>query len=222
MHLLLIEDDRETAALIVAGLEARGHGVHVAYDGAGARAAARERQFDLIITDRMLPDADGVELIEALRTAGQRAPALMLTALGAEEDRVSGLEGGADDYLVKPFSMAELAARVAVLGRRSAAGPTLISTADLHLDRLERSVRRGETPIELQPREFQLLEYLMLESPRVITRTMLLERVWHFHFDPGTNIVESHVSRLRTKIDRGGDAPLIHTVRGEGYALRAL
>ncbi len=217
MQLLLIEDDLQTAALIAAGLEPREHQVRIAHDGAQALVAARERQFDLIIADRMLPDTDGVALIAVLRHAGQRAPVLMLTALGLEEDRVSGLEAGADDYLVKPFSMAELAARVSALCRRGAAGPTVIRIADVELDRLERRVRRGGGIIDLQPREFHLLEYLMLEAPRVITRMMLLERVWHFRFDPGTNIVESHVSRLRTKL---GEPALIQTVRGEGYAVR--
>ncbi|MBC7504997.1 MAG: response regulator transcription factor, partial [Sandarakinorhabdus sp.] len=143
------------------------------------------------------------------------------TALGSEEDRVAGFAAGADDYLVKPFSMAELAARVGVLGRRNAGGPTVIAIADLAVDRLSRRVTRADGVIDLQPREFELLEYLMLNSPSILTRTMLLERVWHFHFDPGTNIVESHVSRLRGKIDRGHAVPLIHTVRGEGYAIRA-
>lgn len=222
MHLLLIEDNGETAALIAAGLGARDHQLTLAPDGASALAAAEQSQFDVIIVDRMLPDTDGMALIAALRAAGQHGAILILTALGSEEDRVAGLDAGADDYLVKPFSMAELAARVGALGRRNASGPTVITIADLVLDRLARRVSRGDTIIDLQPREFELLEHLMLHSPRILTRNMLLERVWHFHFDPGTNIVESHVSRLRGKIDRGQDVPLIHTVRGEGYAIRAL
>jgi two-component system OmpR family response regulator len=219
MHLLLIEDDAQTAAFIVTALTDRGHQVTASGDGATALAAAATRQFDVIISDRMLPDGDGLAMIAGLRRAGQRGPVLLLTALGSEEDRVQGLNAGADDYLVKPFSMAELAARIAALARRTA-GPAEISIAGLVLDRLDRRVRRDDSVIDLQPREFQLLEYLMLEAPRVVTRTMLLEHVWHFHFDPGTNIVESHISRLRTKIDRGGDPPLILTIRGEGYAIR--
>ena len=222
MHLLLIEDNAETAALVAAGLGARDHQLTLAADGASALAAAGQSQFDVIIVDRMLPDTDGIALIAALRAAGQRGGMLILTALGSEQDRVAGLDAGADDYLVKPFSMAELAARVGALGRRNPSGPTVIAIADLMLDRLARRVTRGDTVIDLQPREFELLEHLMLHSPRLLTRSMLLERVWHFHFDPGTNIVESHISRLRGKIDRGQDMPLIHTVRGEGYAIRAL
>lgn len=221
MRLLLIEDNGETATLIAAGLGARDHQLTLATDGAAALAAAGQSQFDVIIVDRMLPDGDGMALIAALRAAGQRGATLLLTALGSEEDRVAGLDAGADDYLVKPFSMAELAARVGALGRRNAGGPTVLTIADLEVDRLGRRVTRGDTLIDLQPREFELLEYLMLHSPSIVTRTMLLERVWHFHFDPGTNIVESHVSRLRGKIDRGNDLPLIQTVRGEGYAIRA-
>lgn len=221
MRLLLIEDNGETAALIAASLRARDHQLTLCADGASALTAAGQQQFDVIIIDRMLPDGDGMALIASLRAAGQRGATLLLTALGSEEDRVAGLEAGADDYLVKPFSMAELAARVSALGRRHAGGPTIIAIADLVVDRLARRVTRGGTPIELQPRELELLEYLMLASPSIVTRMMLLERVWHFHFDPGTNIVESHISRLRGKIDRGNDLPLIHTVRGEGYAIHA-
>jgi two-component system OmpR family response regulator len=223
MRLLLIEDDARTAAFITDGLGQRGHDVVVAVDLDAGRVHAATGEFDIIIADRMLPGGDGLSLVADLRAAGQLCPVLMLTALGSVEDRVLGLEGGADDYLVKPFSMVELAARVAALGRRPAlaAEPSTLLTVDsLVLDRLARTVRRGDTTIDLQPREFQLLELLMVERPRVLTRTMLLERVWHFHFDPGTNIVESHVSRLRAKIDRGGDRPLIATIRGEGYALR--
>jgi two-component system OmpR family response regulator len=223
MHLLLIEDDPRTAAFIAEGLGASGHQVTVASDVAEGKVAALAGGIDLLIADRMLPGGDGLALVSTLRNAGLRCPVLMLTALGSVEDRVAGLEGGADDYLVKPFSIAELAARVAALARRPALAsepPTLLTVDTLVLDRLARTVRRGDTTIDLQPREFQLLELLLLERPRVLTRTMLLERVWRFHFDPGTNIVESHISRLRTKIDRGGDRALIATVRGEGYAIR--
>jgi two-component system OmpR family response regulator len=169
----------------------------------------------------MLPGTDGLDLVVALRERGDRTPALMLTALGSVADRVAGLKGGADDYLVKPFSMDELEARVEALARRTGASPAQLTIGDLVLDRLARTVHRGTTRITLMPREFQLLELLMLNSPSVVTRTMLLEHVWHFRFDPGTNLVESHVSRLRSKIDRGGDAQLIHTVRGEGYVALA-
>ena len=222
MRLLLIEDDDRTAAFIAAGLGERGHDLTIARDAAAGAAQADAGNFDMIIADRMLPGGDGLALVTQLRAAGLRCPVLMLTALGSVEDRVAGLEGGADDYLVKPFSIAELAARVAALARRPALStePAMVLAVDtLVLDRLARTVHRGGTLIDLQPREFQLLEMLLLERPRVLTRSMLLERVWHFRFDPGTNIVESHVSRLRAKIDRGGDRALIATVRGEGYAI---
>ena len=222
MRLLLVEDDVDTATFIAKGLGERGHAVTIAGDiASGATAAARV--FDIIITDRVLPDGDGIALVAAIRAAGPRCPVLMLTALGTVEDRVAGLEGGADDYLVKPFSIAELAARVMALARRpalSAEPATLLTADDLILDRLARTVRRSGVVIDLQPREFQLLELLLVERPRVLTRSMLLERIWHFHFDPGTNIVESHISRLRTKIETGAARPLIITVRGEGYAIR--
>ncbi|MBC7519491.1 MAG: response regulator transcription factor [Sandarakinorhabdus sp.] len=185
--------------------------------------AAAMGVFDIIIADGMLPGGDGIALVGAIRAAGQRCPVLMLTALGSIEDRVAGLEGGADDYLVKPFSIVELAARVTALARRPAlaAEPATVLAVDtLVLDRLARTVRRGGVAIDLQPREFQLLELLLLERPRVLTRSMLLQAIWHFNFDPGTNIVESHISRLRAKIDRGAQRPLIATIRGEGYAIR--
>lgn len=219
MRLLLIEDDPETADFVAQGLARRGHTVEVEMDGGRGLDRAREGGFDVLVLDRLLPTRDGLSIIRSLRTAGIDHPALMLTALGSVEDRVAGLEGGADDYLVKPFALSELFARVEALGRRrgQAAGARL-QLADLTLDRLAREVRRGEAKIELQPREFQLLETLLLQSPNVVTRAMLLEQVWRFRFDPGTNLVESHVSRLRAKIDRGGDQPLIHTVRGQGYA----
>jgi two-component system OmpR family response regulator len=176
-----------------------------------------------MIVDRMLPGLDGLSVVRATRAAGVATPVLMLTAMSAIEDRVTGLEGGADDYLIKPFSFAELNARVNALGRRQPLQEedTILTVGDLILDRLRRAVKRGDDVIDLQPREFRLLEELMLNAGKVVTRTMLLERVWDFHFDPGTNIVETHISRIRGKIDRGGDAPLIHTVRGAGYVVRA-
>lgn len=222
MRLMLIEDDEDTAAAIVDALMACGHAVDCAIDGTTGLRQAIGGAYDVVIADRMLPGMDGLAVVAAMRAQGLTVPTLLLTAMGSVGDRVAGLHGGADDYLVKPFSMAELEARVTALGRRvTASTPTLLVLADLQLDRLAREVRRGGDLIDLQPREFQLLELLMLSSPAVVTRTMLLERIWRFHFDPGTNLVESHVSRLRTKIDRGGDAPLIITIRGEGYAARA-
>ncbi len=218
MRLLLIEDDKETGQAVVEGLRARGHAVDWNIDGQSALERAASGAYELLVVDRMLPGIDGLLLVAELRRRQIAAPALMLTALASVEQRVEGLEGGADDYLVKPFAMAELLARVEALQRRSAGPPSKLLLGDLTLDRLARTVRRGETPIELIPREFQLLELLMLNSPAVLTRLMLLETVWKFRFDPGRNLVESHISRLRTKIDRGGDPPLIHTVRGEGYA----
>ena len=221
MRLLLIEDEPETSGTVVRALSARGHELDCASDGVSGLNIALAGSYDVMIIDRMLPGLDGLSVIAAIRERGITTPTLVLTALGAITDRVAGLVGGADDYLVKPFSMAELEARVEALGRRvTSATPTRLVLADLVLDRLSREVRRGDNLIELQPREFQLLELLMLNSPLVVTRTMLLERVWRFRFDPGTNLVESHVSRLRSKIDRGGDAPLIWTIKGEGYAAR--
>ena len=223
MRVLVIEDDAETAAYLAKGLKEAGHLVEVSREGRDGLFRATHESFDLIIVDRMLPGVDGLSLIKAARASGASAPVLMLTALGSIEDRVAGLEGGADDYLVKPFSFAELTARVSALARRPPLREetTVLAVADLSLDRLRRQVKRGETPIELQPREFRLLEELMLNTGRILTRTMLLERVWDFHFDPGTNIVETHMSRIRAKIDRGGDPALIHTVRGAGYVIRA-
>lgn len=220
MRLLLIEDDTETAAAVVATLRGRGHQVDAADNGPEGLELALAGNHDVAIVDRMLPGMDGLAIVAAMRERGIHVPTLMLTALGSVADRVDGLNGGADDYLVKPFSMAELEARVEALGRRATVPSGRLTIADLVLDRLERTVRRGGTTIELMPREFQLLELLMLNSPAVVTRTMLLERVFKFRFDPGTNLVESHISRLRGKIDQGGDATIIHTVRGEGYAAR--
>jgi two-component system OmpR family response regulator len=185
---------------------------------------AADGAFDVLIVDRMLPGLDGLSAVRSLRAMGAQTPILFLTAMGAVSDRIAGLEAGGDDYLVKPFSFAELQARVAALARRAplrAPEQPLLQVGDLSLDRLRRVVRRGEAEIDLQPREFQLLEFLMLNSGRIVTRTMLLEGVWDFHFDPRTNIVETHISRLRAKIDPGGAAPLIHTVRGAGYVIRA-
>lgn len=224
MRVLVIEDDSATANYVAKGLREAGHTVELTADGKDGLFRATHDTFDLLIVDRMLPGLDGLSVVRSARAAGVAAPVIFLTAMGAIEDRVAGLEGGADDYLVKPFSFAELSARVSALGRRpplKEESDTVLSVSDLTLDRLKRVVKRGDTMVDLQPREFRLLEELMLNAGRVITRTMLLERVWDFHFDPGTNIVETHISRIRSKIDRGGDPALIHTVRGAGYVIRA-
>jgi two-component system OmpR family response regulator len=198
MRLLLVEDDAETAAEVRTALVRRGHDVDVAVDGLSGRDRAIGHNYDAVIVDRMLPGLDGLTLLAALRSGGLSVPILLLTALGSVADRVEGLKLGADDYLVKPFSMAELEARVEALGRRALFAAASLTVDDLVLDRLAREVRRGGVLVELQPREFQILELLMLNSPVVVTRRMLLEKVFRFRFDPGTNLVESHVSRLRS------------------------
>lgn len=222
MRILLIEDDNETSEFVSRGLREAGNQVEATRDGRDGLFQATAGGFDLIIVDRMLPGLDGLSLVRAARAAGVDAPVIFLTAMGLVEDRVTGLESGADDYLVKPFSFAELNARVNAIGRRPALRDEqpVLSIADLKVDRLRRIVRRGDTEIDLQPREFEILELLLLNSGRIVTRTMLLEQIWHFHFDPGTNIVETHISRIRSKLDRGGDPPLIHTVRGAGYVIK--
>ena len=223
MRVLVIEDDADTAAYIAKGLRESGQQVELVRDGRDGLIRATQDKFDLVIVDRMLPGLDGLSLVKAARVAGLVSPVLMLTAMGTIEDRVAGLEGGADDYLVKPFSFAELNARLNALARRPPIREeeTTLQVADLALDRLKRTVKRGDHVVDLQPREFRLLEELMLNAGRVVTRTMLLERVWDFHFDPGTNIVETHISRLRAKISGGDGTPLIHTIRGAGYVIRA-
>lgn len=221
--MLLVEDDLETSNYVAKGLHAEGHVVDIATNGLDGFHLAIETHFDVLIVDRMLPALDGVACVKAARAAGVTTPVLFLTALSSIADRVAGLEAGGDDYLVKPFSFAELRARTHALARRPPLQETItiLAVADLTLDRLQRTVKRGERAIELQPREFQLLEILMLNAGRIVTRTMLLEMVWHFHFEPGANIIESHISRIRSKIDRGGDPSLIRTVRGAGYVVRA-
>lgn len=222
MRVLIVEDDIETQCYVSQGLVEAGHSVEASANGADGLLRARQGGYDLFIVDRMVPELDGLSLVKAIRSAGIATPVLMLTAMGAVSDRVDGLEAGADDYLVKPFSFAELSARVNALARRPPLqADTKLVVGDLVLDRLLRRVRRGETEVDLQTREFQLLELMMLNAGRVVTRTMMLESVWNFRFDPGTNIVETHMSRIRSKIDRGDDAPLIHTIRGEGYVIRA-
>jgi two-component system OmpR family response regulator len=224
MRLLVIEDDPGTADYVRDGLAGPDCVVEVADDGETGLGRAREGDFDVLVIDRMLPKLDGLSLVGVLRDEAVMTPALFLTAMGAIADRVAGLEGGGDDYLVKPFSLAELRARVGALARRpalKAQTATILQAGDLALDRLTRVARRGRRVIDLLPLQFKLLEVLMLGEGRVMTRTMLLEQVWGFAFDPGTNIVETHISHLRAKIDAAGEPPLITTVRGAGYALRA-
>ncbi len=222
MKILLIEDDEETAEYVANGLQEEGHLIARAAAGAEGLVCAMDESFDLLIVDRMLPGIDGLRLVKTLRSAGDETPVLFLTALGGVEDRVAGLNVGGDDYLVKPFAFSELAARVAALGRRGRMAPpeTCLRVFDLELDLASRTVRRRGEPIALQAREFRLLEYLMRHAGQVVTRTMLLERVWDLHFDPRTNVVETHISRLRSKVDRGFGPELIHTVRGAGYCVR--
>ena len=223
MKILLIEDDRETADYVMQGLTEAGHNVMVAADGRDGLFRAAGESWDLLIVDRMLPAIDGLAIVKTLRSGSIETPILFLTTLGGIDDRVAGLNAGGDDYLIKPFAYAELVARVAALGRRprTQIAATTLRVADLELDLLARTVRRGGQEVAVQPREFRLLEYLMRHAGQVVTRTMLLESVWDFHFDPRTNIVETHISRLRGKVDKGHRDELIHTVRGSGYCLRA-
>jgi two-component system, OmpR family, response regulator len=222
LKILLIEDDAENADYVANGLREEGHLITQVASGAEGLICAMGNGFDLLIVDRMIPGLDGLNLVKSLRAAGHHTPVLFLTALGGVEDRVSGLNAGGDDYLVKPFAFSELVARVAALGRRppTTATETRLRVHDLEIDLLSHTVRRRGELIELQPREFRLLEYLMRHAGQVVTRTMLLEHVWDIHFDPRTNVVESHVSRLRGKVDKGFEAELIHTVRGAGYCVR--
>jgi two-component system, OmpR family, response regulator len=222
MKLLVVEDDKEAGAYLKRALNQAGHTVDHVADGREGLLLAAAESYDVIVLDRMLPKMDGLAIVRTIRASGVKTPVLLLTALGGIDDRVEGLEAGGDDYLVKPFAIAELMARVNALARRPPTqdAPTALQVADLKLDRLARTVTRAGARIELQPREFQLLEYLMRHAGRVVTRTMLLESVWDYHFDPKTNIVETHMSRLRAKIDRGRAQELIHTVRGAGYCLR--
>ena len=222
MKILLIEDDAENADYVANGLREEGHLLTHVESGAEGLICALGNGFDLLIVDRMIPGLDGLNLVRSLRTAGHHTPVLFLTALGGVEDRVSGLNAGGDDYLVKPFAFSELVARVAALGRRphTTAAETRLLVHYLEIDLLSHTVRRRGELIELQPREFRLLEYLMRHAGQVVTRTMLLERVWDIHFDPRTNVVETHISRLRSKVDKGFGAELIHTVRGAGYCVR--
>lgn len=223
MKILVIEDDKETASYLVNGLQEHGHVVDRAENGRDGLFHAAGESYDVMIIDRMLPGLDGLAIVRTIRGAGITTPVLFLTAMNGIDDRVDGLNAGADDYLIKPFAFSELVARVAALGRRSSGAPvaTVMRVADLEIDLLAHAVKRGGQIIELQPREYRLLEFLMRHAGEVQTRTMLLESVWDFHFDPQTNVVDVHISRLRTKIDRGFAQQLIHTIRGAGYCLRA-
>ena len=223
MRILVVEDDPEASRYIARGLTEAGHLVETAADGEDGLARVRDERFDVVVVDRMLPRLDGLALVERLRAADDATPVLFLSALGEVDDRVAGLRAGGDDYLVKPFAFAELLARVEVLARRRPGDEarTRLAVDDLALDIRTRRVTRAGRAINLQPREFRLLEYLMRHAERVVTRTMLLENVWDYHFDPQTNVIDVQISRLRSKIDKGFAAPLLHTVRGAGYVIRA-
>lgn len=222
MRILLIEDDARVADHVRRGLEALGHLLHRAADGREGLLKATTETYDVIVLDRMLPGLDGMKVLLTLRATGDMTPVLILSALSDVDERVAGLKAGGDDYLAKPFALSELVARVETLARRGSviADTTELTVGDLHIDLLGRAVRRGGKPIELTNREFRILEYLARNAGRVVTRSMLLENVWDYHFDPQTNIIDQHVSRLRQKIEREGERPLIHTVRGSGYVVR--
>ncbi|HZP20898.1 MAG TPA: response regulator transcription factor [Bauldia sp.] len=222
MRILVIEDDREAAAYLLKALREAGHVPDHAGDGEAGAAMAEEGRYDVIVVDRMLPKRDGLSIIEDLRKRGDMTPTLVLSALGQVDDRVTGLRAGGDDYLAKPYAFSELLARVEALARRRKPGEveTVYRIGDLEMDRLSHTVSRAGQPVPLQPREFRLLEYLMKHAGQVVTRTMLLENVWDYHFDPQTNVIDVHISRLRAKIDKGFGEPLLHTIRGAGYMIR--
>lgn len=223
MKILLAEDDRETAAYVAAGLKELGHIVDIAHDGRDGFMLASGESYDILILDRMLPGMDGVALIKALREMGDMTPTIFLTALDGVGDRVAGLDAGGDDYLVKPFAFSELAARINALARRprGLAPEVELTAGSVRMDLLARRVHRNGEAIDLHPQEFKLLEFLLRHTGRVVTRTMLLEGVWGFHFDPRTSVVETHISRLRSKIERPGTPAIIKTVRGSGYIIDA-
>ena len=223
MRILVIEDDADTAAYMVKGLKESGYVVDHAADGRDGMFHAMSGNYDALIVDRMLPHVDGLSIIQGIRAAGVTTPALILSALGAVDDRVKGLKAGGDDYLTKPYAFSELLARIEVMLRRGAGSTveTKLKVADLEMDLLARTVTRAGRELDLQPREFLLLEYLMRNAGHVVTRTMLLEHVWDYHFDPQTNVIDVHISRLRQKLDKGFAKPLLHTVRSAGYMLRA-
>lgn len=223
MRILLIEDDQSTADYVKRGLAEDGHACDIIAEGRGGLSQATREHYDVLVVDRMLPGLDGLALVKALRAAAVRTPVLFLTSVGGVDDRVEGLAAGADDYLVKPFAFSELLARVSALSRRPPMQQqrSMLRVHDLEMDLIRRRVKRAGREVDLQPKEFRLLEVLMRNEGRVVTRTMLLERVWGFHFDPKTSVVETHVSRLRAKIDRPFGVPLLHTVRSAGYSLHA-
>ena len=221
MRILIVEDDLEAAEVMDRGLTEAGHECVRAADGEDGLAAARGGEFDVMIVDRMMPRMDGVSMVQALRREGDQTPVLFLSALGEINDRVEGLKAGGDDYLVKPYAFAELIARVEALSRRRETGSvqTMLRVGELEMDLIGRAVHRQGKEIDLQPREFQLLEFMMRHAGQSVTRTMLLEKVWEYHFDPQTNVIDVHISRLRSKIDKGFDKPMLQTVRGAGYRL---
>ena len=222
MRILIVEDDAQAAAYLVKALNEAGHTADHAHDGEQGFLLGSETAYDALIIDRMLPRMDGLTLIRNLREKNITTPVLVLSALGQVDDRVEGLRAGGDDYLAKPYAFTELLARIEALGRRFAPDTvrTSYKVADLELDRLRHTLTRAGQPIVLQSREFRLLEYLMRHAGQVVTRTMLLENVWDYHFDPQTNVIDVHISRLRAKIDKGFDPPVLHTVRGAGYMLK--
>ena len=224
MKILLVEDNERVSQFVVKGLQEAGHTIDHAANGRDGMFLGASEPYDVIIMDRMLPgDIDGLAIVEVLRKAGKRTPILILSALSEVDDRIRGLRSGGDDYLAKPFAFGELLARLDALHRRAQGinQETPLTVGDLHMDPLTRKVTRGDRHIALQPREFKLLEYLMRHAGQVVTRTMLLESVWEYHFDPQTNVIDVHISRLRAKIDKGFDTPLLHTIRGAGYMIRA-
>ncbi len=221
MRILIIEDDLEAAEAMSRGLSEAGYDCTHAPDGAAGLIEAQKRSFDVLIVDRMMPRMNGVQVVETIRREGDATPVLFLSALGEVADRVDGLKAGADDYLVKPYAFPELIARVEALSRRRETGAvaTTLKVGDLEMNLISRTVHRGTTEIDLQPREFQLLEFMMRHAGQSVTRTMLLEKVWEYHFDPQTNVIDVHISRLRSKIDKGFDRQMLQTVRGAGYRL---
>ena len=222
VHVLLVEDDAAAAELIMETLSGAGYQVSCAQDGVTGFDMAQAGSYDILIVDRMLPERDGLTMVQQLRAAGQNVPVLFLSALGEVEDRVAGLQAGGDDYLVKPYAITELTARLEALARRQAGkNETSLTLADLSVDLVARTVTRAGAPIDMQPREFVLLEYLLRNRGQVVTRRMLLENVWNYQFDPQTNVIDVHISRLRAKIDRDFTPPLLHTIRGAGYMMRA-
>jgi len=219
MRILVVEDDRKVARFIQAGLEQEGHAVDVLHEGSGAAAEAAVIDYDAVVLDLMLPGRSGFQVLRDIRARKPSLPVLILTAKDTVDDRVAGLDGGADDYMVKPFALAELSARLRALLRRGAPHESVLRVSDLEMDTVRRTVRRGGRPIDLKPKEYALLEFLMRHSDRPLTKSLIIEHVWDIHFDSISNVVEVHINSLRNKIDRGFGVPLIHTIRGVGYVL---